>query len=128
MPAPSDGKRCRATRRCGVCELETTDWVTGELSQPEQAFDKAVYLLIKTRAPRLRRCSSSSLQRLGAHGADAAGPRTLRARRVASRAGPNSGRPTLLTEVLQVQVAAPDDIAYEQRRARRILGNPEPGS
>lgn len=33
---------------------------------------------------------------------------------------------SLLMEVLQIQVAVPEVIAYERRRARRILGNGEP--
>jgi hypothetical protein len=109
--------------------LETTDWVTGELSQPEQAFDKALYLLDQDEGAK-----AEALLELVIAAARGAREQTLLARALCvlgewlHEQGRTADARPLLTEVLQVQVAAPDDIAYEQRRARRILGNPEPGS
>jgi hypothetical protein len=96
--------------------------MTGELSHPEQAFDKALHLLDEGEGDK-----AEALLELVIRAARVAREQTLLARALCvlgewlhEQGRPAEARP-LLTEVLQVQVAAPDVIAYEQRRARHVL-------
>ena len=103
--------------------------MTGELSHPEQAFDKALYLLDEDEGAK-----GEALLELVIKAARVAQEQALLARALCvlgewlhEQGRPAEARP-LLTEVLQVQVASPDIIAYEQRRARDILGKLDLGS
>ena len=96
--------------------------MTGELSQPEQAFDKALYLLDQDEGNK-----AEALLELVIQSARVTEEHTLLARALCvlgewlhEQGRTTEARP-LLTEVLQVEVATPDAIAYEQRRARSIL-------
>ena len=103
--------------------------MTGELSQPEQAFDKALYLLDQDEGAK-----AEALLELVITAARGARERMLLARALCvlgewlHEQGRTAEARPLLMEVLQVQVATPDAIAYEQRRARHILGSPDLGS
>lgn len=103
--------------------------MTSELSQPEQAFDKALYLLAQDEGAK-----AEALLELVIKAARESQEHTLLARAlcVLGESLHEQGRMAearpLLMEVLQVQVAAPDLIAYEQRRARSLLKNQDLGS
>ena len=94
----------------------------GELSQPEQAFDEALYLLDHDEGEK-----AEALLTLVIQSARAAQERALLARALCvlgewlyEQGRTTEARP-ILAEVLHVEVAEPDTIAYEQRRARTIL-------
>lgn len=96
--------------------------MTGELSEPEQAFDKALYLLDQDEGDK-----AEALLELVIRSARVTQERGLLARSLCvlgewlHEQGRSAEARPILTEVLQIKVAAPDTIAYEQRRARDIL-------
>ena len=102
--------------------------MAGELSQLEQAFDKALYLLDQDEGAK-----AEALLELVIDAARGAQEQTLLVRALCvlgewlREQGRTAEARLLLTEVLQVQVAAPDVVAYERRRARQILGDPDLG-
>jgi hypothetical protein len=102
--------------------------MVGELSQPEQAFDKAVYLLDHDEGEK-----AEALLELVILSARAMQERTLLARALCvlgewlHEQGRMAEARPILTEVLQIELAEPDTIAYEQNRARAILGKTDRG-
>jgi hypothetical protein len=97
--------------------------VTDHQSHPEQAFDKALYLLDRNEGPK-----AEALLELVIAAARREADHALLARALCvlgewlDEQGRTSEADGRLSDVLAIQVEAPDLIAYEQRRARAILG------
>jgi ribosomal protein S18 acetylase RimI-like enzyme len=101
----------------------------GALTDPEQAFDEAIRLLDRGEAAK-----AEALLELVIGAARACGERTLLARASCvlgewlEGQGRTAAARARLQEVLEVEVEEADLIAYEQARAREILGRQAPST
>ena len=101
--------------------------MTDPLSHPEQAFDEAIHLLDRAEGEK-----AEALLELVISAARSSGERVLLVRALCvlgewlHEQGRRAEARHRLSEVLEVQVDEPDLIAYEQRRAREILGAQAP--
>jgi hypothetical protein len=100
--------------------------MTGQLSNPEQAFDKAIYLLDRGEGEK-----AEALLELVIRAARTSKEQVLLARALCvlgewlHEQGRSADARLRLAEVLQVEVEETDLIAYEQSRARSILSSQE---
>jgi tetratricopeptide (TPR) repeat protein len=96
--------------------------VSGSLSQAEQAFDKALCLLGQNEGPK-----AEALLELVISAARRSSDQTLLARALCvlgewlNEQGRGAEADAHLAQVVAMEPADPDLIAYEQRRARAIL-------
>jgi hypothetical protein len=99
--------------------------MTDELSHPEQAFDSALQLLEQDEGEK-----GEALLEMVIIASRAADDRVLLARALCvlgewlHEQGRATDARSRLLEVLEVEVAEPDLIAYEQKRARKLLHSP----